>query len=96
MSEVPLYTPRATPRPRLDTNHLLTLQVCRHESNSQNNYSSLDSGSCVKPRRLFLHGVTISEQLLYRNVQRLRGGLVFKVHRLLYHSTLDLRVIIKE
>ena len=28
-----------------------------------------------------------------RNVQRFRGGLVFKAHRLLYHSTLDLRVI---
>jgi len=31
-------------------------------------------------------------QLLYRNVQRFRGGLVFKAHRLLYHSTLGLRV----
>ena len=27
------------------------------------------------------------------NVQRFRGGLVFKAHRLLYHSTLGLRVI---
>jgi len=34
-------------------------------------------------------------QLLYRNAQRLRGGLVFKDHRLLYHSTLGLRVIKK-
>ena len=33
------------------------------------------------------------EQLLYRIVQRFRGGLVFKAHRLLYHSTLGLRVI---
>jgi len=28
-------------------------------------------------------------------VQRCRGGLVFKAHRLLYHSTLGLRVIQK-
>ena len=32
-------------------------------------------------------------QLLDRNVQRFRGGLVFMAHRLLYHSTLGLRVI---
>ena len=32
----------------------------------------------------------------YRNVQWFRGGLVFKVHRLLYHSTLGLTVITKE
>ena len=31
-------------------------------------------------------------QLLYRNVQRFRDGLVCKAHRLLYHSTLGLRV----
>jgi len=31
-----------------------------------------------------------------RNVQRFRGGLVFKVHRLLYHPTLGLRVIKKK
>ena len=30
--------------------------------------------------------------MLHRNVQRFRGGLVFKAHRLLYHSTLGLRV----
>ena len=29
----------------------------------------------------------------FRNVQRFRGGLVFMAHRLLYHSTLGLRVI---
>ena len=32
-------------------------------------------------------------QLLHRNVQRFRGGLVFKAHRLVYHSTLGSRVI---
>ena len=36
------------------------------------------------------------EQLLSRNVKRFRGGLVFKAHRLLYHSTLGLRVIKKK
>ena len=35
-------------------------------------------------------------QLLYINVQRFRGGLVFKAHRLVYHSTLGLRVIKKK
>ena len=29
------------------------------------------------------------------NVQRLRGGLVFKAHRLVYHPTLGLRLIKK-
>ena len=32
---------------------------------------------------------------LRRNVKRFRGGLVFKAHRLLYHSTLGLRIIKK-
>jgi len=34
--------------------------------------------------------------VLYINVQWFRGGLVFKAHRLLYHSTLGLRVIKKK
>jgi len=38
----------------------------------------------------------IDEQLLYRTVQRFRGGLVFKAHRRVYHSTLGLRVIKKK
>ena len=33
-----------------------------------------------------------SRQLLYRNVQRFRGGLVLKARRILYQSTLGLRV----
>jgi len=36
---------------------------------------------------------TYSLQLLRRNVMRFRGGLVFKAHRLLYHSTLGWRVL---
>jgi len=31
-----------------------------------------------------------------RNMQRFRGGLVFEAHRLLYHSTLGLIVIMKK
>ena len=38
----------------------------------------------------------IKKVLLHRNVQRFRGGLVFKAHRLVYHSTLGLRVIKKK
>ena len=38
----------------------------------------------------------LSEQLLRSNVKRFRGGLVFKAHSLLYHSTLGLRVIKKK
>ena len=39
---------------------------------------------------------SLDEQLLRRNVERFRGGLVFKAHGLLYHSTLGLRVIKKK
>ena len=39
---------------------------------------------------------SIQEQLIRRNVKRFRGGLVFKAHRLLYHSTLGLGVIKKK
>ena len=39
---------------------------------------------------------TDSEQLLRRIVKQFRGGLVFVAHRLVYHSTLGLRVIKKK
>ena len=35
-------------------------------------------------------------QGLFRNVQRFRGGLVFKAHWLLHHSTLGLKVMNKK
>ena len=38
----------------------------------------------------------IQVQLLHRNVQRFRGVLVFKAHKLLRHSTLGVRVIKKK
>jgi len=37
-----------------------------------------------------------NRELLHKNVQRFRGGLVFKAHRLLYRSTPGLRVIKKK
>ena len=39
---------------------------------------------------------SIQEQLLRRIGKRFREGLVFKAHRLVYHSTLDSRVIKKK
>ena len=51
----------------------------------------------IKPRsNRQLMGRLRASELLHRNVQRLRGGLVFKAHRLLYHSTLGFRVITKK
>ena len=47
----------------------------------------------VSPHRSVLF--SIEEQLLRRNVERFRGGIVWKAHRLLYHSTLGTRVIKK-
>ena len=43
-----------------------------------------------------LYFLRVSEQLLYRNVQRFRGGLICKAHRRLYYSILGLRVIKKK
>jgi len=40
--------------------------------------------------------VRVQGKVLYRNVKRFRDGLVFKAHRLLYHSHLGLRVIKKK
>ena len=41
----------------------------------------------------FLRVHALEEQLLSRNVERCRGGLVLKAHRWLHHSTLASRVI---
>ena len=40
-----------------------------------------------------LHSSRLKNPLLCRNVKRFRGGLVFKAHGLLHHSTLGSRVI---
>ena len=44
------------------------------------------------PRSTF----SIQDQVLSRNVERFRGGLVSKAHRLLYDSTLGSRVIMEK
>jgi len=69
-----------------------------------------ERGSCshktelLQPRRQALHPHPARQsdflnkpmELLYRHLQRFRGGLVFKAHRRVYHSTLGLRVIKKK
>jgi len=52
-----------------------------------------------RPRSIDCKGILggwAPENRLHINAQRFRGGLVFKAHRLLYHSTLGLRVIKKK
>ena len=49
----------------------------------------------VKTRKVCGSGFSIQEQLLRINVKRFQGGLVFKAHRLVYHSTLSLRATSK-
>ena len=61
-----------------------------------------DSGFQVKAlqtlsRRSLLAGQLFwGGQLLHRNVQRFRGGIVSQAQRRLYHSTLGLKVIKKK
>ena len=43
--------------------------------------------------RVWVHN---EEQMLYINMKRFRGGLVFKAHEPMYHSTLGLRAIKKK
>ena len=50
----------------------------------------------MRVRFTYLKQFSSQEQLLYRNVQRFRSGLVWKPYRLSYHSTLVLRVIKKK
>jgi len=67
------------------------------DSTSQTSHPNPKSRTSHKP----FNPATLSnpqpvEQLLRRTVQRSQGGLVFKAHRLLYHSTLGSRVRKKE
>ena len=60
-------------------------------------YYTYNGRGCVKSLKRRLHGTCPQTrvgvaQLLHRNVQRFRGGLVFKAHRLVHHLTLSLRV----
>ena len=56
----------------------------------------LESNNHFKRGHLIGGQFSIEEQLLYINVQRFRGWLVFKAHRLLYHSSRGFRVIKKK
>ena len=53
-------------------------------------------GRFIQPIDQSLVSPTRAELGSRRNVQRFQGGLVFKAHRLLYHSTLGLSVIKKK
>ena len=72
--------------------HLQGLTVSTHSC-------CVRGGSCSLPEAGLafachhLQGLMCEERESDRNVQRFRGGLVFKAHRRLYHSTLGLRVI---
>ena len=50
---------------------------------------------CWRTRAAAAPGPLLRSEI-QRNVQRFRGGLVFKAHRLLYNPTLGLRVITKK
>ena len=66
--------------------------VCVREREREREIGS-DANHRVTAMKFYLHS---RSQFKNRNVQRFRGGLVFKAHRLLYHSTLGLRVIKKK
>ena len=46
--------------------------------------ASHGASDCLPEGVWIVHVWAILEQILYMNVQRFRGGLVFKAHRLLY------------
>ena len=52
--------------------------------------------SCITQRKAQGPARTCDESKEEENHSRVRGGLVFKAHRLLYHSTLGSRVIKKK
>ena len=58
-------------------------------------FSSSHAGVAVQIRQLWSGKQPVPTKSV-RNVKRFRRGLVFEAHRLLYHSTLDLRVIKKK
>jgi len=70
--------------------------LCPYEIAHRRRYGICDSGSSKKKVHILLCGTSVEEQQLYRNVQRFQGGLAFKAHRLVYHSILGLRVIMKK
>jgi len=60
-------------------------------------YTEIENGTPhAPPPGCFLGGLRRRRDTHLRNVKRFRGGLVFNAYRLLYHSTLGLRVIKKK
>jgi len=68
------------------------------EFSIDNQLVRIRSVSPPNPSSLNIAGVLVVRGgvVLHRNVKRFRGGLVFKAHRLLYHSTLGSRVVKKK
>jgi len=62
---------------------------------SLGNIVDRSNGAC-NPRLTKPWWLANKPRLLRRNVKRFQGGLVFKAHRLMYHSTLGLRAIKKK
>jgi len=65
------------------------------------NLAQLGEKPCPVTRKTVENGECLDGRVGHRmtllgNVKRFRGGLVFKAHRLLYHSTLGVRVIKKK
>ena len=52
-------------------------------------------GACLVFRRVLFGRELLGARVVVPRELRFRGGLVFKAHRLLYHSTLGLRIINK-
>ena len=70
--------------PRLDGACILTCILSRPDAACVPMLPRLDA-ACLQSK------ASLYEQLLLKTVKRFRGGLVFKAHRLVYHSTLGLR-----
>ena len=80
---------------RLVYHSILGLRVIKKDTKEAFRASvTRTSTAFARSASLFVPAVGVG---FYRgNVQRFRGGLVFKAHRLVYHSTIGLRVIKKK
>ena len=74
--------------------YIYVLHICSHavyEALPDGLLSASSPGTASEQREISIQG-----QLLSRNVKRFRGGIVFKAHRLVYHSTLSSRATKKQ